>query len=214
VRRRENRVDMPRFIACIVSLVLLASGRVHASDAPPRSIAVELCDLEHLPRVISHKARSQLLRTFQRIRVDVAIVPCGERHESDSFRVAIVILQPDSRGPADVPAIALGALSLSLKREPIVWIFYRRIERAAHRAAVDPGIVLGHVIAHEIAHALLPVAGHGPSGLMRATWRSTDLVAAWQGQLRFSGDEAAAIRDRLGPSPATASPIAATTAVD
>ena len=144
----------------------------------------------------------------------MTIAPCGERHESDSFRVAIVILPPNSRGPADVPAIALGALSLSLEREPIVWIFYRRIERAAHRAAVDPGIVLGHVIAHEIGHALLPVAGHGPSGLMRATWKRAELVDAWQGQLRFSGDEAAAIRERLRPSPAAGDSIASAIAVD
>ncbi len=96
----------------------------------------------------------------------------------------------------------------------IAWIFYERIERAAHRAAVDRAIVLGHVMAHEIAHALLPVARHGPSGLMRATWRHADLVDAVQGQLRFSGDEAAAIRDRLRPSPAAGPSIAAATAVD
>ncbi len=205
---------MPRFIACLLSLVLLASGRVHASDAPPRSIAVALCDLGHLPRAISQRAQRQLVRTFQGIGVDVTIAPCGERRQGDSFRVAIIIAPPNSPGPAGVPGIALGALSLSLERDPIVWIFYWRIERAAHRAAVDRAIVLGHVMAHEIAHALLPVAGHGESGLMRGAWRSTDLVAAWQGQLRFSGDEAAAIRDRLRPSPATASPIAAATAVD
>jgi hypothetical protein len=205
---------MPRFIACIVSLVLLASGGVHASDAPPRSIAVELCDLENLPRNISHKARSQLVRTFQRIGVDVTIAQCGERHESDSVRVAIVILPPNSPGPEGVPGIALGAVSLRLERELTVWIFYRRIERAAHRAAVDRAIVLGPVMAHEIAHVLRPAARHGETGLMRATWRNADLVKAEQGQLRFSGDEAAAIRDRLRLSPAARPSIAAATAVD
>jgi hypothetical protein len=205
---------MMRTLACIVSLVLLASGRVHASDAPPRSITVELCDQEHLPRHISHKAQRQLVRTFQGIGVDVTVARCSERHEGDSFRVAIVVLRENSRGPEGVPDIALGAISLSLNRNPIVWIFYERIERAAHRAAVDRAIVLGHVMAHEIAHALLPVARHGQSGLMRATWRRADLVDAVQGQLRCTDDEAAAIRDRLRPSPAAAPSIATPTPVD
>ena len=95
-----------------------------------------------------------------------------------------------------------------------MWIFYPRINRAARRAAVDRAIVLGHVIVHEIAHALLPVAGHGPSGIMRATWRSADLVDAVQGQLRFSRDEAAAIRERLRASLAAEDSIAAAKAVD
>jgi hypothetical protein len=49
---------------------------------------------------------------------------------------------------------------------------------------------------------------------MRATWRSADLVEAVQGQLRFAGEEAAAIRDRLRPSPAAGGSLVAATAVD
>ena len=205
---------MARFIAGIVSLVLLAGDPLHASAAPPHSISVELCDLAHLPREISQTAQRELVRTFLRIGIDVTFARCGERHQGGSFRVAIVILPQDSRGPASVPALALGALSLSLEWDPIVWIFYPRIERAAHRAAVDRAIVLGHVIVHEIAHALLPVAGHGPSGIMRATWRRADLVDAVQGRLRFSRDEAAAIRERLRASLAAEDSIAAAKAVD
>jgi len=205
---------MARFIAGIVSLVLLAGDPFHASAAPPHSISVELCDLAHLPRAISREAQRELVRAFQRIGVDVTVARCGERHVGGSFRVAIVVLAPTSRGPAGVPAFALGALSLSLEWDPIVWIFYPRIERAAHRAAVDRAIVLGQVIVHEIAHALLPVAGHGPSGVMRATWRSADLVDAVQGQLRFSRDEAAAIRERLRGSLAAEDLIAAAKTVD
>lgn len=204
---------MARFIACIVSVVVLASGRIHAADAAPRSIAVELCDLAHLPHGVSRMARQQLIRTFQAINVRVTVARCGDRREGDAFRVSIVVLPPDSRGPASVPGIALGALSQGVDRDPIVWIFFKRIERTAQRAAVDGAIVLGHVMAHEIAHALLPVAGHSKSGLMRATWRSADLVEAVQGQLRFSADEAVAMHDRLRPRPATAS-IAAATAVE
>jgi hypothetical protein len=207
---------MARLLAwvCFVSLVLLASGRVHGADAPPRSIVVVLCDLAHLPRGISDRARQQLIRTFQAIGVGVTVARCGERQDGDSLRVAIIVLPPNSPGPAGVPGTALGALSESVDREPIVWIFYDRIERAAHRAAADRGIVIGHVLAHEIAHALLPVAGHGESGLMRATWRRTELVDANQGQLRFSGDEAAAIRDRLRTPPAARPSIAVASAVD
>jgi hypothetical protein len=205
---------MARFILSIVSLALLASGRVQTSDAPPRSIAVELCDQEHLPRVISHAARRHLVRTFQKIGVDVIVARCGERHGGNAFRIAIVVLPPNSRGPAGVPETVLGTVSLSHDRDPIVSIFYGRIDQAAHRAAVDRAIVLGHVMAHEVAHALLPVARHGQSGLMRATWRNADLVGAVQGQLRFSRDEAAAIRDRLQPSRAAEPSLAAATAVD
>ena len=202
---------MARFVACLVCVVLLASGRVHAADTSPRPIAVELCDLGHLPHDVSRMARQQLIRSFQAINVRVTVARCGERREGDAFRVSIVVLPPDSRGPASVPGIALGALSQGVGRDPIVWIFVKRIERTAQRAAVDGAIVLGHVMAHEIAHALLPVAGHSKSGLMRATWRSADLVEAVQGQLRFSAEEAAAIRERLEPPPV---PSIAPVAVD
>jgi hypothetical protein len=68
-------------------------------------------------------------------------------------------------------------------------------------------------MAHEVAHALLPT-GHGKSGLMRAKWRSADLVEAVQGQLRFSADEAAAIRHRLRPSAGAAPSGVVATDVD
>lgn len=213
--RRDN-CEMARSLACvfIVGLVLLASGRVDASDAPPRAIAVALCDRSNLPRVISHKARQQLIRTFRAIGVGVTMARCGERQDGDSFRISILVLPPTSQSPAGIPGTALGAVSWRVDENPVAWIFYERIDRAAHRADVDRAIVLGHVMAHEIAHALLPVAPHAPSGLMRATWRNADLVDAMQGRLRFSGDEAAAIRDRLRLSPAAAPSIGAATAVD
>jgi hypothetical protein len=189
---------------------VLHCGSAGAATPPPqRPIAVELCDLQRLAHDVSRTAQAELQRTFDRIGVDVKIRPCGERADAlpaDALRIAIVVLPLSSRGPR-APAIALGATSPS--PDPIVWIFFHRVERVARRAGVDRAIVLGHVMAHEIAHVLIPEARHGRSGLMRATWRSAELVDAVQGQLRFSADEASAIRNRLAPSPAPGNLIAA-----
>jgi hypothetical protein len=89
---------MARFIAGIVSLVLLAGVPLHASEPPPHSISVELCDLAHLPRDISQAAQRELIRTFRGIGVEITVARCGERHVGGSFRVAIVVLPPTSRG--------------------------------------------------------------------------------------------------------------------
>lgn len=210
---------MRRFIICAATLLVVSGSRAHAAAAPPpRPIVVELCDLEQLAHGVLATAQGALRRTFERIGVKVMIVPCGERLDrfgSDPFRVAVVVLRANSGGPARIPAVALGAASATVERAPTVWIFFYRIERTAHRAAVDPALVLGHVLAHEIAHVLIPEARHGPSGLMREVWRSVELVDAAQGQLRFADEEASEIRRRLRtPSASTLTAAAAETAIE
>lgn len=210
---------MRRFIMCATILLLVPGSRDHAVAAPPpRPIVVELCDLAHLGRAVSEVALGELHRMFWRIGVEVKVVPCGPRPDRfglDPLRVAVVVLRPNGSGPARIPAAALGAASTSAEGAPIVWIFSGRIERAAHRAAVDRAIVLGHVMAHEIAHVLIPEARHAPSGLMREAWRSVELVDAVHGQLRFADEEASEIRRRLRtPSASSLSIASAETAIE
>jgi hypothetical protein len=71
---------------------------------------------ERLSPRTSHKAQEQLIRAFQAIGVGVTIARCGESGAGDSFGVAIVILPAHSKGPANVPELALGALALRVDR--------------------------------------------------------------------------------------------------
>jgi hypothetical protein len=55
-------------------------------------------------------------------------------------------------------------------------IYHDRVLTVTRRASVDYGELLGRAMAHEIGHLLLHVAGHSPTGLMRAVWTDAELT--------------------------------------
>ena len=64
---------------------------------------------------------------------------------------------------------------------------------AAHDAMV--GRALGRALSHELGHYLLSSRAHTRHGLMRATWPSDELFAAWRGGFELTAEErVAAVR--------------------
>ena len=55
-------------------------------------------------------------------------------------------------------------------------IYHDRVLTVARRASLDYSELLGRAMAHEIGHLLLHVAGHSPTGLMRAVWTDAELT--------------------------------------
>jgi hypothetical protein len=59
-------------------------------------------------------------------------------------------------------------------------------------------------MAHEIGHLLLGNGGHGPSGLMRATWTADEVTLLVRGLLRFSAEESGRLRQSMAARAAKA----------
>ena len=75
-------------------------------------------------------------------------------------------------------------------------ISYPAVEQTAGSVGADPGDLLGAAIAHEAGHLLLGPA-HSPFGVMRAHFRLREIEMAGRGELLFSADQAARLREKL-----------------
>src|SRR5688572_11499187 len=73
-------------------------------------------------------------------------------------------------------------------------IYLDRVQWLAAASTADVAALLGRAIAHEIGHLLLGTPGHGPLGIMRATWSRHMVRNSRPDEWRFSGDEARQMR--------------------
>jgi hypothetical protein len=83
------------------------------------------------------------------------------------------------------------------KRSLFSYVFWTRVEQAARRYGIAPSVLLADVIAHEAGHLL--GLEHAPNGIMQCEFGAPQILGAAQGSLRFSREEAAALRDALHP---------------
>jgi len=83
-----------------------------------------------------------------------------------------------------------------------------RVRAMAREAGCDVGTLIGRAMAHEVGHALLGTSVHAAQGLMRATWKASELRRERPGDWMFSRDEAARMRGRLGARLHADEPIA------
>ncbi len=93
-------------------------------------------------------------------------------------------------------ALAFAAVSGEPGADREFWVFYDAIRRLGEQAAPTATIV-GDVVAHELAHLLLDSAQHADNGIMRGAWSAQSLREASCGQLRFSAEVIAGMREGL-----------------
>jgi hypothetical protein len=75
-------------------------------------------------------------------------------------------------------------------------VFYAKFA-AFRQSPAELSTLLGYAMAHELGHLLLGTNSHSPTGLMRADWRTKDLIDMSQGGLRFSEEQARAMKAKL-----------------
>jgi hypothetical protein len=73
-------------------------------------------------------------------------------------------------------------------------IFYPRVDEYAEQHIATASQILGHAMAHEIGHLLLGRVPHSRFGIMRGGWAAEDLRKMAMGDLRFSPQQSALIR--------------------
>jgi hypothetical protein len=187
-----------------------SSAAASAAAPLPATIAVEIDDHARIPRAILSRAAARAAAAFRavQVRTDWARrMPPGEANSVledgcepvDAPRVELRIVIPSRRvterlDQADWLGIALHGEGGVPAR--LAYVFYTRVEAAAHATGADTGDVLGYVLAHEVAHLLLPPAWHSPRGIMRSEWRRVDLLGLGA-CMRFSEDEGQSLRAGL-----------------
>jgi hypothetical protein len=161
------------------------------------SVVLQINNVVGAPRVNLEQAQQEVTRLYRRIGVDVAWTS-PDAPQAAALRAIRVVLLPDEGGDLrhrQTPV--MGAAVVTDQGTRIAYVFYRQIESQARQYDVSATMILASAIAHEVAHLLLPDGQHSAGGLMRACWTRDDFHRAEQGQLLFSTEQAALIRERV-----------------
>ena len=79
----------------------------------------------------------------------------------------------------------------------VVSVYLDVVTEVALRFGLPVGKVLGIAVAHEIGHVMLPPPSHSPAGIMQPSWDGDDLRHAAGGDVAFTDQQAALMRERL-----------------
>jgi len=186
-------------VPTIISLLL--SSLLQSTAPPPLPIEFVFVGVPLNARVEA-AALDEARSIWAPHQVALRIVPRDSLREDRVMRLAVVVA--DQRDH-HLKTGALGAVRFRAGApEPTILLFNDTIETlldeapAMHHGAECPpavreqmaGRMIGRALAHEIGHVLLRSRDHSPDGLMRATHRSSDLIAPERQGFALSVDDA------------------------
>jgi hypothetical protein len=124
---------------------------------------------EHLAKA---RATAEAIMNAAGVSVTWPLCPCL----SAVTRTELVV-----RITAAAPASTIGSLGFSFvdtgtKAGTLATVFADRVQALAAMSGVDDGELLGRVVAHEVSHLLIGTHDHGPRGLMRGEWRTSEVA--------------------------------------
>ena len=205
---------MPTIISLLLSSLL-------QSTAPPLPIELVFVGLPLHARVEA-AALDEMRSIWAPHRVTLRVAPRDTVMEQGVLRLAVVVT--DERDSHLKPG-TLGAVRFRAGApEPTILLFSDTIETLIDEAPVMhhgsecppavreqmTGRMIGRALAHEIGHVLLRSRDHSRDGLMRATHRSSDLIAPERQGFALSVDDAkrvdeivAALNDHIARGLAT-----------
>lgn len=174
-------------------------------DSDPR-ITVHVYNISRVPAQTLAVAEGEAWKVFERAGIQVRwvsgpLTPAEVRESEDRSSprvrsdIRLRIYDQSMVKPWRVNDSSLGFV-VPLENSDAI-LFYDRVQWLCHARQSDPAPILGVAMAHEIGHLLLGSEQHSPTGMMRDTWLSSDLIAASQGLLRFRAGEAALMRAEI-----------------
>ena len=198
------------FAVMAVLMALTLSVGVRAESSSP-ALTVRLYNTSGIPALELVAARRAAESILRDTGLDVVFRYCGRRVSPE----AAVDTCDDRLKPSEVVVRVINAPSFSTNLHPeaygvayvvhetsrgwLATVFSDRIDQAATRVGVEPGVLLGRVMAHEIGHLLLGPGYHGDAGVMRAEWPDALLTHAGE-EWRFSTREAGRMQHLVAPS--------------
>jgi hypothetical protein len=206
-------------VPTIISLLL--SSLLQSTAPPPLPIELVFVGAPLNARVEA-SALDEARSIWAPHQVALRIVPRDSLRENGVTRLAVVVADERDRR---LKTGALGAVRFRAGApEPTILLFSDTIETLIDEAPVMhhgsecppavreqmTGRMIGRALAHEIGHVLLRSRDHSRDGLMRATHRSSDLIAPERQGFALSVDDAkrvdeivAALNDHIARGLAT-----------
>jgi hypothetical protein len=188
--------------ALALAMTVPTSAGDRRDPHPQLTMTIHVMDRASVGARTMRMARQHVDRVFSQIGVEVLWIDdsAGTLGSGDVTDISVCLLSDDMvrrktdfEGP--IPSYVLAQAGLGAGR---CWIFYERVERAAARNSVDPGIALGRTMVHELGH-LIAGMEHGDSGAMRS---AVDLTSPFP---CFTGEQGTQIRAALQGAPGMAS---------
>jgi hypothetical protein len=167
----------------------IAAGSAWASDlGAAQHVAVAVCDLEGVPKLLLHLAQDVAGEVYLDAGVELEWA-YNDCHPAEGV-FAVSIRSREMAGTL-VSDHTIGFAESGARDATAL---YDRVKWFARRYHLNCGVMLGYVIAHELGHLLLPPKAHSAEGVMRAI---LDLRLAAERQLRFTSQQRALILDKL-----------------
>jgi hypothetical protein len=161
------------------------------------ALVLQISNFSGAPAAIVRDAQHEVTRLYDAIGVHTEWIASPGPSAEPQSTIRVVLLPYETGDLRGRDRTVMGAATRTAAGNAVAYVFYRRVRAEADRYDVPAGAVLACAIAHELGHLLLPHDGHGPAGLMRASWTGDEFLRAQQGLLRFLPAEAERIRAGL-----------------
>ena len=163
---------MPRVIrvaAIVMTLSATMRPSVRAAEPTP-TLVIRVLDHAHTRAGVLIEAQHHVARVYGVAGITVVWREGDADAPAAAVQVTVLILSDAmTQDKTTKQRISSGVLGTAAPPPAHrAWVFLGRIEDAADRQGLSPGLILGHVIVHEVAHMVAHVE-HSVAGVMAAT---------------------------------------------
>jgi hypothetical protein len=194
---------------CALLLLMATNSFTQAKDAEPGTLVLSVFNNASVPAEIlaQGELRAAYILSQAGIQVEwlncpVKGLPVPDQFERPSLcssiaypshlSVRILYMGKSVRGD-----IFGEAFTNSTGKGTHINLYYAHLAESGACRVLSEGALLGYVIAHEVGHLLLGTDSHFREGIMQGHWEKMQLRDAARGNLQFTPQQAASMRECL-----------------